>query len=90
MDSIVCIAYLNTLFFQSRIVWKATWILGYFVGRLIYHLTNSSGVNNSNGVDLDDLEFFVLNEADRLCKWKVQLLGLFCWLIDRCIFVRVC
>jgi hypothetical protein len=55
-----------------------TWILGYFVGRLIDHLTNSSGVNKSNGVDLDDLEFFVLNEAGRLCKWKVQLLGSFC------------
>lgn len=39
-------------------------------GRLIDHLTNSSGV------DLDDLEFLILDEADRLCEYtkKIQVL----------------
>jgi ATP-dependent RNA helicase DDX27 len=39
-------------------------------GRLIDHLTNSSGV------DLDDLEFLILDEADRLCKY-IKSLGIF-------------
>lgn len=48
-------------------------------GRLIDHLTNSSGV------DLDDLEFLVLDEADRLCKccWG-------CWGYWCCIVIVYC